>query len=199
MQNIEQISGKAVGLPGEDMDTDRIIPARYLRSLTFEKLGQHVFEDDRMDYANRGHLHPLDRPEHKGARILLVGANFGCGSSREHAAQALRRYGIEAIVGLSYGEIFAGNSVSVGMPCVIAAEESLNEMMHLAEASPECDFVVDLASLEVRAMGHRWEVFLSEGMRKQFRTGAWNPIAVLREASEQIEKLAAALPYMAWS
>ena len=130
---IERATGRAVAVRGDDIDTDRIIPARYLKTITFDGLESHLFEDDRAQLKERGETHAIDRPQHKGARILIGGVNFGCGSSREHAPQAILRWGIKAVVAGSFAEIFAGNSVMIGLVCVTAGPEDLAELMTLAE------------------------------------------------------------------
>ncbi|MEO1378643.1 MAG: isopropylmalate isomerase, partial [Cyanobacteria bacterium J06635_10] len=125
MSKVTQISGKAIAVQGNEIDTDRIIPARFLRCVTFNGLGEHAFEDDR---AQTNGQHPFDHAEHQGASILVVNNNFACGSSREHAPQALAKWGIKAIVGQSFAEIFFGNCVAIGVPCVIAAPEAIKQL-----------------------------------------------------------------------
>src|SRR5215213_5394738 len=131
IEKIRQFAGRALPLRGDNIDTDRIIPARFLKAITFEGLQDHLFEDDRKQLAAEGQAHPTADPKFAGATILLVNANFGCGSSREHAPQAIRRSGIRAIVGQSYSEIFFGNSVALGMPCVTADAETVAALMAL--------------------------------------------------------------------
>src|SRR6185312_12037545 len=148
---IQQIAGRGLPLPGENIDTDRIIPARFLRSITFEGLENHLFEDDRKQLATAGATHPVGDPRYAGATILLVNANFGCGSSREHAPQAIRRYGIRAVVGESFSEIFFGNSVALGMPCVTADAETMSALMRRVERDPAIQVAVDLDRMLVAA------------------------------------------------
>ncbi|MGZ5429507.1 MAG: 3-isopropylmalate dehydratase small subunit, partial [Thermoanaerobaculia bacterium] len=134
---IRRVSGTALPLGGDDIDTDRIIPARFLVSITFEGLGAHAFEDDRKAAKAAGKAHPFDDPRFSGARILLVNRNFGCGSSREHAPQALARAGIKALVGESFSEIFFGNAVAIGLPCVTAPHEAVARLQSLVEGAPK--------------------------------------------------------------
>src|SRR5438874_9650596 len=151
IEKIRRITGRALPLPGDNIDTDRIIPARFLRSITFEGLETHLFEDDRKQLAAGGQSHPVENTKYAGASILLVNANFGCGSSREHAPQAIRRYGIRAVVGESFSEIFFGNSVALGMPCPTASRETLHALMQTVEADPSTLLSIDLEKMRVRA------------------------------------------------
>src|SRR3954468_23674620 len=144
-QKIEQVAGRGLPLLLDDIDTDRIIPARYLRCVTFEGLGEHVFEDDRQQMPG----HPFDDPKFRGASVLIVGRNFGCGSSREHAPQALMRWGIKAIVAESYAEIFFGNCNSLGIPAVRASRENLEKLAAAVRANPATECVLDLNTMTI--------------------------------------------------
>jgi 3-isopropylmalate/(R)-2-methylmalate dehydratase small subunit len=194
---ITRVVGKAVSIPGGDIDTDRIIPARFLMCVTFDGLRNRAFEDDRQAARLRGETHPLDDPAFTRARILLVNKNFGCGSSREHAPQALRRWnqGIRAIVGESFAEIFFGNCTTLGIPCLTADERSLRALMQANRRDPEAELGLDLQSMQARLGPHTVSLSMPEGTRQQLLEGRWDPTLELLEAREQIEAWAASLPY----
>jgi 3-isopropylmalate/(R)-2-methylmalate dehydratase small subunit len=179
-------------VPGNDIDTDRIIPARYLKSVTFEGLGEHVFGDDRLQDPE----HPFNQAAYAGATILVVGQNFGCGSSREHAPEALRRWGIRAIVGGSFGEIFFGNCTALGIPCVTAAEADLDRLKRAVARDPATALTLDLEARELRAGDRTVPVAIPDGARGQLLGGTWNATGVLLEAGDEIDRVAAALPYV---
>jgi 3-isopropylmalate/(R)-2-methylmalate dehydratase small subunit len=189
-----RVAGRACPLRGDDIDTDRIIPARYLRCVTFEGLGEYAFEDDR---AQAKGDHALDQERYAGAAILVVGRNFGCGSSREHAPQALLRRGFRAFVGGSFAEIFFGNCVALGLPCVTLATADLAKLFDSVELDPTQEVVVDLESLSVTSRAGRFAAGLPEGARSQLVEGSWNATAVLLEAGDAIERTARTLPYVA--
>jgi 3-isopropylmalate/(R)-2-methylmalate dehydratase small subunit len=193
---INQVAGRVLVLRGDDIDTDRIIPARFLKVITFDGLEAAVFADDRQEAARAGHVHPFDDPERAEAAILLVGANFGCGSSREHAPQALRRRGIRAIVGVSFAEIFFGNAVAIGLPCLAVSPEASRSLMAAAEAHPPAQGLVDLGSLRVALDGDQVEARMPESARTALRTGAWDMTALLLDQYAEVEQVAAALPYL---
>ena len=199
IEKILRIEGRGLPLPGENIDTDRIIPARFLRSITFEGLENHLFEDDRKQLAAAGATHPVADPRYAGATILLVNANFGCGSSREHAPQAIRRYGIRAVVGESYSEIFFGNSVALGMPCVTADRSSLAALMQLVETDPAAQLVVDLDAMRVSAREKSFTIALPSTARESFLDGTWDATGLLLDRFEEVEAVAKALPYVSGS
>jgi 3-isopropylmalate/(R)-2-methylmalate dehydratase small subunit len=190
---VERVAGRACVLRGNDIDTDRIIPARYLRCVTFDGIGEHAFADDRAQAKGN---HPLDDPRFAGAAILVVGRNFGCGSSREHAPQSLARFGFRAFVGASFAEIFAGNCTALGLPCVTLAEPDLAKLMDAVELDPAQEVVVDLAKRSVSSRAGTLAAALPEGVRQQLLEGTWNATAVLLEAGDAIERAAARLPYL---
>jgi 3-isopropylmalate/(R)-2-methylmalate dehydratase small subunit len=192
-RGIARVAGRACVLRGDDIDTDRIIPARYLRCVTFDGLGEHAFEDDREQAKGD---HPLDDERFRGARILIVGRNFGCGSSREHAPQALMRFGFEAFVGGSFAEIFAGNCTALGLPCVTLSDPDRAALMESVELDPGQEVVVDLVARSVRSRAGTVPAELREGTRQQLLEGTWSATAVLLEAGEAIERSAARLPYL---
>ena len=200
IEKIRRISGRALPLPGDNIDTDRIIPARFLRSITFEGLETHLFEDDRKQLAAAGHTHPVEDAKYAGASILLVNANFGCGSSREHAPQAIRRHGIRAVVGESFSEIIFGNSVSLGMPCMTAEESALTALMQIVERNPAAELAVDLDIMRVSTEGATFPIALPPAARESFLDGTWDATGLLLDRFEEVEAVAARLPYVngAW-
>ena len=187
-----QIVGRGIPLPGNDIDTDRIIPARFLKSVTFEGLEQHVFVDDRLQAPD----HPFNEDRYQGASILVVGLNFGCGSSREHAPEALKRWGIRGIVGGSFAEIFFGNSTALGIPCLTVAPQDVEWLMGAVAHHPEREIVLDVEAQRVRLGDRTIPAGLPDAARKQLLTGTWNATAVLLEAGEEIERVAKGLPYL---
>ena len=193
---IERIAGPAIAVHGDDIDTDRIIPARYLKTITFEGLGDHVFEDDRKQLKERGALHPFDVPAHRGAKILLVQGNFGCGSSREHAPQAIARWGIGGIIGESFAEIFSGNSLMMGLPCATATRADLDTLMAAAEQNPHLEFELDLAKSQVTAGDLVVRVTMPETVRGALLSGNWDATGLLVDRYDEVEAVAAKLPYV---
>jgi len=191
---VDRVTATACTLRGDDIDTDRIIPARYLRCVTFEGLGEFAFEDDREQAKGD---HALDQEHYAGAGILVVGRNFGCGSSREHAPQALMRRGFRAFVGSSFAEIFFGNCVALGLPCVTLAEEDLAKLMESVELDPAQEVSVDVEARTVSSRVGVMSCQVPEGARSQFLEGSWNATAVLLEGGDRIEAAADALPYVA--
>jgi 3-isopropylmalate/(R)-2-methylmalate dehydratase small subunit len=187
-----QVVGRGIPLPGNDIDTDRIIPARYLKSVTFAGLGEHVFGDERQAVPE----HPFNRPQFRGASVLVTGQNFGCGSSREHAPQALRDWGIAAVVGGSFGEIFFGNCTALGIPCLTAAPGDVEWLLQEVERHPDQALEVDVEQREVRFNGRAIRAGIPDGARHQLVSGAWSSVGVLLEAGDQIERTARALPYV---
>jgi 3-isopropylmalate/(R)-2-methylmalate dehydratase small subunit len=192
IEPIVRLRGRGLPLRGNNIDTDRIIPARFLRSVTFEGLEDHLFEDDRAQSAT----HPLDSDRFAGASILLVNANFGCGSSREHAPQAIRRRGFRAVVGESFSEIFFGNAVALGLPCVCATPETVAELMRAVEADPAGELDIDLEGLTAVCGPTRHDVMLPAAARDSFLEGTWDATALLLERFEDVETVAKRLPYV---
>lgn len=191
------ISGCAIPVRGNDIDTDRIIPARFLKCVVFDGLGEHAFEDDRLGMKQAGKVHPFDESKYAGAEVLLVNKNFGCGSSREHAPQAIMRWGkgIKAIVGESFAEIFFGNCVALGIPCVTANEADIRKLQDAADADPKAGFTVDLEKMQVTSGTLSVPVSLGDGPRKQFLEGRWDSTAELLDAKAEIAAAAGRLPY----
>ncbi|MEE2677610.1 MAG: 3-isopropylmalate dehydratase small subunit [Myxococcota bacterium] len=190
---LSRVAGRACALRGDDIDTDRIIPARYLRCVTFDGLGEHAFADDRTQAKGD---HPLDDPRFDGARILVVGHNFGCGSSREHAPQALLRRGFQAFVGGSFAEIFAGNCTALGLPCATLDDDARNALLDAIELDPSQEVVLDLEAGTVTSRAGTTPVTLAAGPRQQLLAGTWDATSVLLEAGDAIEGTAQTLPYV---
>ena len=196
VERIREVRGTALPLRGDDIDTDRIIPARFLKSITFDGLEGHLFEDDRREAESAGIAHPVNNPAYRGARILLVNSNFGCGSSREHAPQAIYRHGIRAVVGQSFSEIFFGNSIALGMPCPAASPETMRELMDLAEADPTIELALDLQDMQVKAGGRAFGVSLPAAAREAFLDGSWDATGLLLEDYDRVRTTADSLPYV---
>ena len=188
--------GRAIPLPGNDIDTDRIIPARYLKAITFDGLGEAAFIDERAADRAAGRTHPLDDERWAGGCILLVGRNFGCGSSREHAPQALQRFGIRALVGESFAEIFAGNCTVLGIPAVRAAATDIERLQALVEQDPSTEVTVDLEAQTVSAGDLQCPATLPEGARHALVRGTWDSTTLLLAGRDQIAATAARLPYL---
>ncbi|MBE9114730.1 3-isopropylmalate dehydratase small subunit [Lusitaniella coriacea LEGE 07157] len=195
MSQIQQVSGRGIPLRGNDIDTDRIIPARFLRCVTFDGLGEQAFADDRQQTQGN---HPFDLPKYQGANILAVNGNFGCGSSREHAPQALSKWGIQAIIGESFAEIFFGNCVAIGIPCVTAESAALQQLQLVLEENPQKELSVDLNALQVRCGDLTLPVQMGTGARQMLMTGTWDSCGQLVEGVEEIRTTANQLPYMNW-
>ena len=190
---VTRVDGRGCVLRGADIDTDRIIPARYLRCVTFDGLGEHAFEDDRNQAKGN---HALDDDRFAGARILIVGRNFGCGSSREHAPQALMRWGFGAFVGESFAEIFFGNCVALGLPAVTLPRAELERLMDAVELDPAQELVLDLAAGTLTSRAGVQKVVMPDGARQQLLEGNWDATAVLLEARVAVAATAARLPYV---
>lgn len=192
MQSITQVTGTGIPLLLDDIDTDRIIPARFLRCVTFDGLGEHAFEDDRLqDIA-----HPFDDHEFNGAAILIAGRNFGCGSSREHAPQALMRWGIKAIIAESFAEIFFGNCTTLGIPCVSASRSDLDRLAQSVVADPMLELSVDLMTKKIRFGGLSCDLTILESARSSLTTGNWDFLGQLLEGSAAVKKTVSQLAYL---
>jgi 3-isopropylmalate/(R)-2-methylmalate dehydratase small subunit len=198
LQRITRVAGRPIPLRGNDIDTDRIIPARYMKAVTFEGMGQYAFYDARFDADGHSKGHIMDDPrfEAKGPRVAIVNKNFGCGSSREHAPQALHRWGIKAIVGESFADIFFGNCVALGIPCVIAAEEDILYLTLAVEEDPAHDLSVDLQEMKATYREKVYPITLPAGVRQQLLEGTWDATRTLLQAQEQVRQTSARLPYV---
>lgn len=196
LAKISTVTGTAVHVPGDDIDTDRIIPARYLKCVTFDDLAGTHFYDVRFDPDGKPTGHPLDDPRFAGSSIMLSGSNFGCGSSREHAPQAIYRSGYRAVIAESFAEIFFGNSTTLGMPCVTASREDINALGAAIEAAPDTEVAIDLDALTVTYGDQSFPITMADSARHSLMAGEWDPIAELIDNKESIESVAKALPYV---
>jgi 3-isopropylmalate/(R)-2-methylmalate dehydratase small subunit len=193
---ITQVSGRAVPIRGNDIDTDRIIPARYLKEPTFARMGDYPFFDERFDTAGKKKDHPFNDPEYRGASILFVNKNFGCGSSREHAPQALYRFGVKAVVGESFAAIFAGNCTMMGLPAVAVDAKEIEQLMKSVEDNPRTEYTVDLETKSISYGNQKIAIDLPETYRTALTKGFWDSTTVLRANLEQVRMTAAKLPYV---
>jgi len=198
LAKITSVTGRAVPVVGNDIDTDRIIPARFMKCVTFDGLGEFLFHDVRQDpTTGRTTSHPLNDPRFKGATVLLSGANFGCGSSREHAPQAIQKYGFRAVIAESYAEIFFGNSTTLGMPCVTAAREGIARIAAAVEQNPATEVTIDLVKLEARFAGQTVKIGQRESARDALVNGRWDAIGELLDGIPAVKETAKKLPYLA--
>jgi 3-isopropylmalate/(R)-2-methylmalate dehydratase small subunit len=200
VSRITSVEGRALPLRGNDIDTDRIIPGRYLKAVTFEGLEGHMFEDDRKAWATekprRNAQHPFDDGRYAGASVLIVNSNFGCGSSREHAPQGLQRWGFKAVIGESFAEIFFGNSTMIGMPCLTASAADVAALMDKVEQNPQAVLTIDLAGGTCEVEGFQCSVALPPKVREAFATGAWDTTGMLMDRFEEVDAAAQRLPYV---
>ena len=192
---IIQITGTAVSVPGDDIDTDRIIPARFLKEITFANLGKYPFFDERFNADGTKRTHPFNRFDSNRPNILFVNKNFGCGSSREHAPQSLLRWGIKAIVGESFAEIFSGNCNTLGIPVLRAAEPDLKTIQQFADANAQVQWIVDLNTMTVSSEQQTVSVEMSDHHRKALLEGTWDSTDLLLENLDKVKRLATTLPY----
>lgn len=193
---VNHLSGRGIPLRGHDIDTDRIIPARFLKCVSFEGLETHAFEDDRKQLEERGQVHPFSNPRYQGASILIVNGNFGCGSSREHAPQAIQRWGIRAVVGESFSEIFFGNSVALGMPCLTVSAHDAEALLSAVETDPAAEVSLSVGGESVEVNGQRYKAFVPAGAREAFTAGTWDATGMLLDDFDQVRNVANSLPYV---
>ena len=187
------VRGRALALPGDDIDTDRIIPARFLKCVSFEALGAQAFADDRQELAGR---HPFDQSVHAGASILVVNDNFGCGSSREHAPQALMRWGIRALVGVSFAEIFYGNCLALGIPCATASSQQVSLLQDAVAADPSVNWALDLNGLTFSAGAMSEPIQVAAGAHDMLRSGQWDATGQLVARDAELTRTMENLPYL---
>ena len=190
---VQRISGTALIIQGEDIDTDRIIPARFLKCVSFDALGDQVFADDRLELAGE---HPFDQERFKGSSILIVNGNFGCGSSREHAPQALMRWGIRAVVGVSFAEIFFGNCLALGIPCASASPDQILAIQALVNDDATRHWTLDLEEMALASDQDCWDLTIDAGPRDMLRSGRWDATSQLLDNSSKVEGLMNRLPYL---
>ena len=190
---LKQVVGRALVIRGEDIDTDRIIPARFLKCVSFDALGDQVFADDRQELKGE---HPFDQERFQGASILVVNGNFGCGSSREHAPQALMRWGIRAVVGVSFAEIFYGNCLALGIPCAMASAAAVEEIQQRVMDAPHRSWSLDLEAERLTSEDQQWEIAVDEGPRQMLITGRWDATSQLLSHGPEIQQLMKDLPYL---
>ena len=195
LPKISQVAGRAIPVPGDDIDTDRIIPARFMKCLTFDGLGEYLFYDTRFNGDGSEKSHNLNLPCFRDASIMVSGANFGCGSSREHAPQSLYRTGFRAIIAGNFAEIFFGNATSLGMPCVSSSRENLEKLSSAIETDPNLEVVVDIENLQVRYGTEVMPCEITPSARDSLLNGSWDPLEELLTATNGIEKTARSLPY----
>ncbi len=191
LQQIDSIKGTAIYVRGDDIDTDRIIPARYLRSIRFDGLEKHVFEDERQSLGKI-----FSNQSFQNATVLLVNKNFGCGSSREHAPQALMRWGIRVVLGESFSEIFFGNSLTLGIPCLTLQREDIESLMQAVEKTPSLDFTISVKDRTIDGIGFSIPAHLPSNAREALLTGAWDATGLLLDRPHDVEAIASRLPYI---
>lgn len=197
LEPVHSVSGRAVFIPGADIDTDRIIPARFMKCVTFDGLGEFAFYDVRHDEHGNKTEHPLNDPRFAGASILVAGVNFGCGSSREHAPQSLRKYGFNGVIAESFAEIFFGNSTGLAMPCVMASAADIVAIQTEVETNPATEVTIDLDNLKVRTSGGLdIPVTMPDSAREALVSGRWDPIQELLDNDAAIEAKARELHYV---
>ncbi|MFN2426281.1 MAG: 3-isopropylmalate dehydratase small subunit [Candidatus Binatia bacterium] len=196
LEKICKVSGRGVHVPGDDIDTDRIIPARFMKCVTFDGLGRYFFYDVRFDADEKPRVHPLNDARFAGASILVAGRNFGCGSSREHAPQAIAKAGFKAVIAEGYAEIFFGNSTTLGMPCVTLSGEDIRRLVACIEKAPETVITIDLEASVVRAGDLELPLSIRPAARDALISGTWDPIGQLLEGKPDIARTADQLPYL---
>ncbi|MEP4077119.1 3-isopropylmalate dehydratase small subunit [Haloferula sp.] len=198
LEKITSVSGRAVFIPGADIDTDRIIPARFMKCVTFDGLGEYAFYDVRYN-PDTGEKtdHPLNDPRFDDATVLIAGVNFGCGSSREHAPQSLNKYGFKAVIAQSFAEIFFGNSTTLGMPCVTLSADEIDQLKTAVESDPSVEISIDLERSKVRSSaGHEFSCEIADSARDALTAGRWDPIQELLDSESKIDATASTLPYV---
>ncbi|WP_135854507.1 3-isopropylmalate dehydratase small subunit [Halorussus salinus] len=195
IETVEHVSGTGIPVRGNDIDTDQIIPARFMKVVTFDGLGQFAFHDQRFTDEDEPKDHPFNEDEYRDASVMVVNANFGCGSSREHAPQALVRWGIDAVVGESFAEIFAGNCLALGVPTVTASQDDIEALQNYVEENPDAEIEVNVAEETVRYDDNRIDATVDDAQRKALVEGVWDTTALLKSNADAVARTAADLPY----
>ena len=195
-QKIIQIQGKGIAVRGNDIDTDRVIPARFMKEITFANMGNYAFYDERFDECGNKKMHPFNDEKYKGASVLIVNENFGCGSSREHAPQSLMRWGVKAIIGESFADIFAGNCNMLGIPAVNVSKNDADKIMEFAESSPQENISVDIKNKTIGIGGMKIKFGIEESSMKSLTEGTWDATSMMLESKDKIKKAMARLPYL---
>jgi 3-isopropylmalate/(R)-2-methylmalate dehydratase small subunit len=194
--SVEHVAGTGIPVRGNDIDTDQIIPARFMKVVTFDGLGEFAFFDQRFDDEDNEKDHPFNEEQYQDANVLVVNANFGCGSSREHAPQALVRWGIDAIIGESFAEIFAGNCLALGVPTVTADKETIEALQSWVESNPDGEIEIDVDAETVTYGGQTIDVSVDEAQRKALVDGIWDTTALMKSNTDAIAETADSLPYV---
>lgn len=195
MNGISKVAGRGIYVAGNDIDTDRIIPARFLKCVTFDELGPSLFADERFNEDGSSKGHPLDDPKYNGAEVLITGNNFGCGSSREHAPQAIQKFGLKAIIAGSYAEIFQGNCTTLGIPCVVMSAENRQRLADSIAQDPDAEVLIDLEDMQVHCANSSYAVSMKDSTRESFLAATFDPLDDLLSANTRIRETAAKLGY----
>ncbi len=196
---IHNVTGTGVYVAGDDIDTDRIIPAHFMKCVTFDGLGQYAFYGERYNEDGYTKNHPIDDPRFAGASMLISGRNFGCGSSREHAPQALYRHGFRGIIAQSFAEIFFGNCTTLGIPCATVTAETMSELAQLVEAEPATSISIDVDALKIRAGERAFDFEMAKSAQQALVSGRWDPLQELLSRADRVGAAAASLPYVGWN
>ena len=196
LEKISLVKGQGVYVPGNDIDTDRIIPARFMKCITFNGLGEYLFYDVRHDENGEKKDHSLNDPIYADANIMISDANFGCGSSREHAPQSLFRAGFRAVIAGNFAEIFFGNATNLGMPCVSVEDEDRKRLVELLNHSPNQTLSIDLSSLKIRLGDNQFDCDLRKGARDSLLNGTWDPLDELLTSRTSIDRTSNSLGYV---
>ena len=193
---VDHVSGTGIPLRGNDIDTDQVIPARFMKVVTFDGLGEFAFFDQRFDDEDNPKDHPMNEERFRDASVMVVNSNFGCGSSREHAPQALMRRGIDALIGESFAEIFAGNCLALGIPTVTADHETINDLQQWVDDNPDSEIEIDVASETITYGSNEISVTVDDGQRKALVDGIWDTTALMKANRQAIQETADSLPYV---